>query len=160
MYFEERALFMRLLRDDLRRVQDGAERRGLVPVVRLNGTSDLDWLDIIKDFPKIQFYDYTKVPSRLEHALPANYHLTFSRTEHNVTACLRAIRLGFNVAVVFESEPKDVFALPMLKVLDGDAHDLRFLDKRSETGLGSVVALKAKGKAKKDQTGFVYRCAA
>jgi hypothetical protein len=34
--------------------------------------------------------------------------------------------------------------------LDGDKNDLRFLDQKN-----SVVALKAKGKAKKDASGFV-----
>ena len=37
-----------------------------------------------------------------------------------------------------------------LKVIDGDTHDMRFLDEDNV-----VVGLKAKGKAKKDYSGFV-----
>jgi hypothetical protein len=37
-----------------------------------------------------------------------------------------------------------------LKVIDGDTHDMRFLDEPN-----SVVGLKAKGKARQDKSGFV-----
>jgi hypothetical protein len=37
-------------------------------------------------------------------------------------------------------------------VVDGDAHDLRFLDQHR---FGLVVGLRAKGQAKKDKHGFV-----
>ena len=37
-----------------------------------------------------------------------------------------------------------------LKVINGDTHDMRFLDEPN-----SVVGLKAKGQAKKDASGFV-----
>ena len=37
-----------------------------------------------------------------------------------------------------------------VKVIDGDEHDMRFLDEPNV-----VVGLKAKGKAKKDSSGFV-----
>ena len=39
------------------------------------------------------------------------------------------------------------------KVIDGDEHDLRFLDQ----GRGVVIGLKAKGEAKKDSSGFVVK---
>jgi hypothetical protein len=54
------------------------------------------------------------------------------------------------MAVVFRDKnniPKEFLGR---KVIDGDADDLRFLDPDNV-----VVALYAKGKAKKDTTGFV-----
>ena len=53
-----------------------------------------------------------------------------------------------NLVVVFRKELPDVFA--GRKVINGDESDLRFLD---QTGV--VVGLKAKGKARKDTSGFV-----
>src|SRR5262245_36699458 len=37
-----------------------SKRLDLVPLFRLNGTSDLDWRAVIALFPMVQFYDYTK----------------------------------------------------------------------------------------------------
>ena len=90
----------------------------------------------------------------LEHArgqLPANYHLTFSRSETNEADCLRVLEAGGNVAVVFAGAfPAEYLGFP---VIDGDDHDLRHLD-----GRGVVVALSPKGrKAKADNSGFVVR---
>ena len=80
--------------------------------------------------------------------LPSNYHLTFSRSEHNETLCDMVLQMGGNVAVVFRDQ------LPAtwkgFEVVNGDANDLRFLDKS-----GVVVGLIEKGLAKKDETGFV-----
>ena len=76
--------------------------------------------------------------------------LTFSRSERNETDCLRVLNAGGNVAVVFRRPP-----FPRLfwgyPVIDGDANDLRFLDRSP-----CIVGLKAKGKgARVDRTGFV-----
>jgi hypothetical protein len=40
-----------------------------------------------------------------------------------------------------------------IKAVNGDLHDLRFLDPKG----GNIVVLKAKGKARKDLSGFVIR---
>lgn len=159
MLIKERAEFMRQLEADLNLVMKRATKAGLKPVVRLNGTSDLNWLGlkfsdglhVFEKFPEIMFYDYTKVISRLKQLklkpIP-NYHITFSRSEDNDSQCREALKLGFNVAVVFAGEvPSTYLGMP---TVDGDGHDLRFLD-----APGSVVALKAKGKAKIDESGFV-----
>jgi hypothetical protein len=120
-------------------------------VFRLNGTSDIRWetvevdghANIMELFPTVQFYDYTKLVNR--RALPANYRLTFSLAENNDLAAWAS---GLNVAAVFKGKlPATFMGRP---VIDGDETDLRFLDP-----VGIVVGLKAKGKAKKDQTGFV-----
>ena len=56
--------------------------------------------------------------------------------------------MGGNVAVVFRNQlPK---TWKGFEVVNGDDTDLRFLDKR-----GVVVGLIEKGKAKKDESGFV-----
>ena len=133
-----------------------AERDGQQAAHRCNGTSDLDWTETIKAFPKIQFYDYTKVPTRmmqyLRGELPRNYWLTFSRSEKNEAIALRVLRHGGNVAVVVDTKVQVKFNR---QVINGDIHDLRFLDGKFKHG--KIVVLKAKGKAKKKGTdkGFV-----
>ena len=136
-----------------------AKKLGLIPCVRLNGTSDLPWeslggvkrINLFNRFPSVQFYDYTKNPTRFDRQLPANYQLTFSRSECNGDTVAKLMERGENVAVVFSSKKGE--DLPATwqgrEVVDGDLHDLRFLD-----GKNKVVGLRAKGKAKKDQSGF------
>jgi hypothetical protein len=149
LFFENRALFFEQLRSDIRALVRKAGRDGMIPAVRLNGTSDLPWesirdprtgLSIIAQFPDVQFYDYTKDERRIG-ATPANYDLTFSRSEVNDDACKRVLDKGGRVAVVFRSVPLDV--------IQGDGTDARFLE-----GPG-VVGLTPKGAAKKDTSGFV-----
>lgn len=163
MVAENRKEFMAQLVKELRSFFKMAERNKLTPVIRLNGTSDLRWEiykvtvdgveydNVMTLFPNIQFYDYTKIPNRRN--LPANYHLTFSLAEDNDLFALGAIENGMNVAVVFRTAdyPKTFMGLT---VVDGDESDLRFLDPSR-----SIVGLKAKGKAKKDTSGFVREVA-
>jgi hypothetical protein len=155
LYFEDREAFMAQLMAEVRAFIRKAFKAGLIPVVRLNGTSDIPWErvpvegkpNIMAHFPTVQFYDYTKRHNRRD--LPDNYHLTFSLAEDNDSRASAAARNGANVAVVFRTDkfPDTFMGMP---VVDGDADDLRFLD-----GRGIVVGLKAKGPAKKDTSGFV-----
>lgn len=166
-FFEARPEFMAQLYKDLQAVVRKASRQASMAVVRLNGTSDLPWESIrfangqtaFEAFPSIQFYDYTKLVSklaRLKLSPVPNYHVTFSRAENNAENCKRAIALGFNVAVVFSYKDGQLPArFAGRPVVDGDTHDLRFLDLKPADGLGAVIALKAKGKARKDLSGFV-----
>lgn len=170
-FFDDRLGFMSDLVKDLNAVMRKSIRDKMRPVVRLNGTSDLDWVHILTDngqnvferFPKIQFYDYTKVLRRLKQQLAnpvANYDLTFSKSETNDSDVQQALALGFNVAAVFNI--KDASQLPKkfqnIRIIDGDSHDLRFLDKKSKAGQsGLYVGLKAKGPAKRDLSGFVVQ---
>src|SRR5437899_141990 len=103
----------------------------------------------------ILFYDYTKVP-RPELRRRPNYHITFSRSETNWRLCELALSNGVNVAVVFDVKrgkplPEQHEGYP---VLDGDLSDLRFLDKRTSTH-AVIIGLRAKGKARRDTSGFV-----
>jgi len=149
-YFFARDTFLADLEADIRKGIKFAEKQGLTPVFRLNGTSDLSvekW-GIIEKFPTVQFYDYTKVLGRkVKHI--ENYHLTFSAADGNDADVVEAIKQGMNIAMVFDALPDTYMGL---EVIDADEHDLRFLDKK-----GVIAGLKAKGKAKKDTTGFVRK---
>jgi hypothetical protein len=88
----------------------------------------------------------------LDGKMPENYRLTFSRSEKNEDIADGFIKRGGNVAVVFSTRkgralPDTYLGAP---VIDGDEHDLRFLDPR-----GVVVGLRAKGKAKTSRSDFV-----
>jgi hypothetical protein len=80
-----------------------------------------------------------------------NYHLTFSAADGNDAAVQKAIQQGLNVAAVFDQLPVEHLGR---KVIDADDTDLRFLDAPN-----IIAGLKAKGKAKRDTTGFVIRLA-
>ena len=143
-FFADREGFLAALREDIARAIRQAARHNKTPVFRLNGTSDITWEkhDVIQRFPDVQFYDYTKILGRKN--LPANYHLTFSRAESNSADIPLAHKAGMNVAVVYDRIPEGVFS--------ADETDLRFLDPKV-----GIIGLKAKGRAKKDTTGFVIR---
>jgi hypothetical protein len=156
-FFENRDQFMKDLYHDIRKGIKQAERLGLTPVFRLNGTSDLAWekytvgttdMNLFELFPTVQFYDYTKVLGRKTAQYP-NYHLTFSAADGNDSDVARAVSAGMNVAAVFDKLPETYMGRP---VINADDTDLRFLDP-----VGVIAGLKAKGRAKKDTTGFVRR---
>ena len=162
-FFEERAGFFEWLVKDIELGIKQSAKKNLIPVFRLNGTSDLSfekyevvrngvlYRNIFEAFAEVQFYDYTKILGRKVNAI-ANYHLTFSAADGNDNDVRKAIAQGYNVATVFGIKK----TLPMpdtyegRPVFNGDDSDLRFLDPQ-----GVVVGLYAKGKAKKDTTGFV-----
>ena len=163
LFFENRDEFMRLMVADIELGLKQSNRLGLIPVYRPNGTSDIAWekYEVVRNgvtypniffaFPEVQFYDYTKILGRKIKHIP-NYHLTFSAADGNDSDVIKAIEQGYNVAVVFgikktEPMPESYLGRP---VFNGDDSDLRFLDPT-----GVIVGLYAKGKAKKDTTGFV-----
>jgi hypothetical protein len=126
--------------------------------IRLNGTSDIDHLSLIKRYTGIDFldsfysnllfYDYTKNINVFKRYFGTNYKLTFSKSESNFDECLEVISMGGNIAAVFSADlPESYGGIP---VINGDESDLRYFD-----SLGVIVGLKAKGDAKKDLSGFV-----
>jgi hypothetical protein len=167
LFYNNRDEFMSLLVKDILLAIKQSKRLGLIPVIRLNGTSDISWekypvkmgnviySNIFKAFGFIQFYDYTKVLGRKVNNI-SNYHLTFSAADGNDNDVYEAIKQGYNIAVVFNLKK----TLPMPEyhrfnnqvrpVYNGDESDLRFLDPDNH-----IVGLYAKGKAKKDTSGFV-----
>jgi len=153
LFFENRNEFLSQLIADIELAIKQCAKKGLTPVFRLNGTSDISWekYDIIQRFPNVQFYDYTKVLGRKVSHLH-NYHLTFSAADGNDADVFKAIQQGYNVATVFglkKSQPMPE-TFNGRRVFNGDDSDLRFLDPKNV-----IVGLYAKGKAKKDTSGFV-----
>lgn len=148
MFFEQREQFFADLEADIKLGIKQAEKKGLIPCFRLNGTSDIAWekYGIIEKFPQVQFYDYTKMRNRKVSHL-SNYHLTFSAADGNDMDVRLAASSGMNVAAVFRTVPETYVGRT---VVNGDETDLRFLDPK-----GVVIGLKAKGKAKKDTSNFV-----
>ena len=154
-FYEARDYFMQDLYEDIQKGIKMATKLGLTPVFRLNGTSDLSWekytindKNLFELFPTVQFYDYTKVLGR-KVSQYANYFLIFSKADGNDSDVAEAILQGMNVAAVFDAVPEGYMGRP---VIDADEHDLRFLDAK-----GVIAGLKAKGRAKKDYSGFVIR---
>jgi hypothetical protein len=170
---DNRPAFIAVLRGEIAALIRKAKRRGLRPVVRLNGTSDLAWEklapELFKEFPRLKFYDYSKSLRRAvafaKGELPPNYHLTFSYAENNAAAAGIALAAGVNVAAVADGVTIGKrFALPGMTearpTFSADRHDLRFLDRKAADGRGRIGILKAKGKARGDQSGFVIRATA
>lgn len=161
-FFTERNSFMQQLVVDITKLVNKANKQGLKPLVRLNGTSDIRWetvgftdvngieyVNIFAAFPDIQFYDYTKDANRKK--LPSNYDLTFSYSgvEGFQPFVAKALKKQMRIAVVFRKE-QDIPATFMgIPVVSGDNSDVRHLDDKV------IVGLYAKGKAKLDTTGFV-----
>jgi hypothetical protein len=168
-YARDRAGFMAQLVTEIAAFIRKAARRGLVPVVRLNGTSDIRWElipvqspagewypSIFECFGGVQFYDYTKISNRKVSHL-GNYALTFSysaATAEYTAHVEKALAAGMNIAAVFRTKNLPETFLGRA-VICGDETDLRFTDPA-----GVVVGLYAKGKARKDFSGFVVDTAA
>jgi hypothetical protein len=160
----DRAGFLAALVRELELFTAKADRRGLAPAVRLNGTSDLPWelWPVTRDgvtFPNIMeafkadgvtFYDYTKWPTARRRKgcpdWPSNYSLTFSLSEDNAEQAAAELAAGVNVAAPFTTRkghalpPSGMVAGTLAAVIDGDESDLRFTDP-----VGVIVGLRAKG---------------
>lgn len=135
--------------------------------------------NVMEAWPSIQFYDYTKIPISKRGVRPSNYYLTFSLDAgaENAAHALEALALGVNVAVPFSTkkgkplpsgfhfDTNGTWHVPVTwpagrvianrnaitaPVIDADLDDLRFLDPTS-----CIVGLRAKGRAKRDTSGFV-----
>ena len=164
-FYRDRDSFMHQLVIDIAKFANYCRKRDIQPCVRLNGTTDIRWelirigdynKNIFEVFPNVQFYDYTKIPNRKVSHLD-NYHLTWSYSAANTKyeqLFDQVIQNGMSVAVVFR-KPINLKTWRGYKVVDGDKDDLRFLDPKQ-----SIVALYAKGRAKKDKSGFVVDIAA
>jgi len=174
MWTESKGAFLDQLEKEITAFIKKAKRKGLTPVVRLNGTSDIQWerirhnfcgnygvLDqtIFERFADIQFYDYTKIAKRFKRELPSNYHLCLSYSDANekyALSCWEAHgQHGASLVMVYRTKDDIAQARTWyqecgVNFVDGDANDLRFLDPAK-----SIVALKAKGTAKRDKSGFV-----
>jgi hypothetical protein len=160
--FQNRESFRKQLVKEILAFARKAKRKGLKMAIRLNGTSDLDFDGLLPeiialiDSLGIHRYDYTKVATRAKRASD-NYSLTFSLSAGNDNAAGAWLRAGGNVAVVFRTKNLPAFFTidgETRPVINGDESDLRFLD-----DAGVIVGLKAKGRARKDFSGFVREAA-
>lgn len=150
-FFEQNDSFLIKLNSDLSLFSNYCKENKIQGYVRLNGTSDIEWENYIKfdNYSSLKFYDYTKNPNRAIKNL-SNYYLTFSKSEdHSDKDIDDAINSKMNVAVVFDEVP---VKWKTYNVIEGDLSDMRWEDPQ-----GVIVGLKAKGKAKKDTSGFVVR---
>lgn len=154
-FLEDRKKYATAIEKELKNLEKRAKKKGYKATARLNGTSDVSWEKYIdmEVYPSIDFYDYTKGLTRmlkfLNGDLPDNYDLTFSYSEKTTKAQVNSIiSKGGNVAVVFRKDiPKKFMGH---KVISGMEHDFRYLDSK-----GYIVGLIARGRAKKDTSGFV-----
>jgi hypothetical protein len=160
-----RKAYVALMGFELESFERKAARLGMLGAWRPNTTSDYPFHSValmvnnkpvkslVDAFPSLQAYDYTKVKKKaLQHAaglLPSNYHITFSKSESNWSDCIDVLNAGGNVAAVFDKLPESYHGF---KVINGDLTDFRPSDES-----GVIVGLKAKGKAKIDESGFVIR---
>lgn len=158
-YISNKKQFCEKIANELQALNNKAKKQNAKIAIRLNGTSDLDFISIIKNqigldileaFQNLEFYDYTKILGKVKKYAGTRYKLTFSRAEDNEAEAKKALMYGVPVSVVFHHKnelPKTYLGTP---VIDGDKADDLMLDS------GAVIlGLKAKGKAKKDKTGFV-----
>jgi hypothetical protein len=165
LFMRDRGEFMQQMVKGMQSAKRKARKLKLKLCVRLNGATDIVWegiriadlggLNIFDAWPDTQFVDYTKNYKRMlrfcNHMLPKNYHLTFSRSETNEAECRDVLAKGGNVAVVSSCAMPEAYLGH--KVINGDLHDLRHLDKKSV-----IVWLSPKGRrAKADQSGMVLR---
>jgi len=120
---------------------------------RLNGTSDLDFLAMLKKYAdfdfmltpgNVYFYDYSKIFGKIKKYAHCTdkYRLTFSFSGSNTEECIEALKLGNNVAMVYKG------TMPTewngFEVVDGDASDEEMFKYR-----GKVLGLKLKGNKQK-----------
>lgn len=144
LFFEQRDFFMDWMIAEIEAAKRKAARMTYKLSIRLNNTSDIspeeftrNGQNILQMYPEIQFYEYTKVPSRVKlmDKYP-NYDVTFSYTGYNLTECQEMLMNKIRVAVVFKNVPEEWEGYP---VIDGDAYDMRYKDDKNV-----VVGLKYK----------------
>ena len=153
-FMQDRQSFLTQLKKEISNHIKNCDKKGYIPCVRLNGTSDISWenYNIIHAFPNVQFYDYTKIYKRalkyVNGQYPSNYHITYSLNEDNKKEAFEILKLRGNISAVFRKYlPKTYQGYT---VINADDTDLRFTDDNNV-----IAGLVAKGQAKKDYSGFV-----
>jgi hypothetical protein len=140
---------------------DKAERKalktGIPALFRLNGTSDVDFTDIIIQRPDSMFYDYTKILSRVRKNSLSNYDLTFSGSMYSTqskAALRKAVSAKYRIAVAYNTKGLADDGLQLRHDLKSfDTTDLRHLD-------GNVVGtLTRKGSNKRERASDNLRSA-
>jgi hypothetical protein len=138
--------FRETMLTEIDRAERRAQRTGIPALFRLNGTSDTDFSDIIGARPHSEFYDYTKVLSRIRTNTLENYHLTFSGSmysDQSRSALRKAVQRGHNIAVAYNTKDLEGELARPLHLEDFDKTDLRPLD-----APGSIGTLSRKGSSR------------
>lgn len=159
--------FVKVLQSDIESAKILASENGLLLAVRLNTYSDFQWEDlttIIQDNPTVQFYDYTKLGSRLINPI-RNYSLTYSLSDHRHSrADIERRSQHYRCALVVSRdvwkqvhkqyfEDSEMFLWNGIRYYNGDIHDLTFLHPQN-----GVLILKEKYKKTPEQPNpLVYR---
>lgn len=148
LFFEHRQFFMEWMIEEIIAAKKKAHLDGAKFSIRLNNTSDISPLsfyikrgntsiNVLELFPDVQFYDYTKVPNRLELTKKyPNYDLTFSYNGINLIQCINMLENNVRVAMVFNKVPETFFNY---KVINGDEYDMRYYNEKNV-----IVGLKFK----------------
>jgi hypothetical protein len=161
MYVREKKKFLEQIAKEVNGSAKFYARKGEEFAVRLNGTSDQPLVEsLIKQegiHKNAVFYDYTKHPTKPGQRYLASGHryvVTLSYSGENEKDCVDALHRGANCAVVFSTKKDNVLpdSWNGFQVVDGDVRDDLMLDVS-----GVVLGLRAKGKAKKDTSGFVVQ---
>jgi len=158
-YISDKKTFINQLSKELVKIAAKSIKQNKKIAIRLNGTSDQDFIALIKkynnldllnsdQFKNLVFYDYTAILGKIKKYINTNYKLTLSRKEDNESDILQALKLGGNVAAVFRDELPTTYK--GFEVVDGDKSDLEMIYNKNV-----ILGLKAKGDAKKDKSGFV-----
>ena len=132
---------------------DKAERKalktGIPALFRLNGTSDIDFSEIIAQRPDSMFYDYTKILSRVRKNSLSNYDLTFSGSMYSPqskAALRKAVASKHRIAMAYNTKGLADDGLQINHSLKSfDTTDLRHLDSNV------VGTLTRKGSNKKER---------
>ena len=158
-FHTRRSEFWEMLIRDIDALIRKAKKLGLMPAVRLNGTTDVKWestpvvINGVKIAPNIMalysdviFYDYTAWPyaKRPNESLPINYHLTFSRKENNDSQIAENIEHGRNVTVVVDIPSRDHTTPIPTTWREIPTHDADNSDFRPGDPAGRVLILRYK----------------
>jgi hypothetical protein len=164
-YLQDRFNFLNQMAHEITNTAKRLQKLDKPLAVRLNGTSDVKLVEQLvasygNDIPSnVIFYDYTKIPKKAgEYTLKSGhrYVVTFSLSEDNWEnfewLVGNKLAVGAAVFAVKKDQPLPEFYKGM-PVVDGDSRDDLMLD----VPKGTILGLRAKGKALKDQSGFVIQ---
>lgn len=153
LYFTKRREFLELVNKDIKSAIRWSKKNDLTPCFRLDGTTDLGIARyFVNEYPDNQFYDYTKVITRLNKASKSvNWHTTFSLSEKTTVKQMKVLLASpSNIAVPFRNVPEAGRRVLGRRIENGDENDLRFLD-----GHKKIITLKVKGRGRKSTNEFI-----
>jgi hypothetical protein len=162
-YLQDRFSFLMQVALEVSHAAKSLQKINQPLAVRLNGTSDIPLVEQLTNsyggqIPQnVVFYDYTKIPKKAgEYTLKSGhkYIVAFSLAEDNKESFEwlvgNKLAVGSAVFAVKKDQPLPEFYKGM-PVVDGDSRDDLMLD----VPKGTILGLRAKGKAIKDTSGFV-----